>query len=507
MFFTGASEKPVYLFINEGEVELRDASDYWGVDSNDLDDMVREEHGKDVEMACIGPSGEKLSLISCVMDDKGRAAGRSGVGAVMGSKKLKAVIAKGKMEIPLADKDRARELSREYLKIEKEAPFFPLFQDFGTAGIAGPAALSGDSPVKNWGGTGEGDFPNSAAISDVNVTQHQRKRYACWRCNIACGGEMKAHSGEYSWTDDAHKPEYETLASFGTMNLNDNVESIIKCNDICNRYGLDVISAGSVISFGIECYENGLITSEDTDGIKLQWGNAESIVAMLEKLANREGFGDVLADGTKVAAEKIGTESQAYRNDVGGQEAGMHDPKFQPGLAVTFQLDATPGRHTQGGEGNAPVELGLPELDPRDYTNRGGAHRHGGNYSHTMNASGMCMFASMMLPGMYLVDEMNAVTGWDMDMDEVLTTGERIANIRQAFNVRDGINALEMFVPDRFNGKPAQTSGPLAGVTVDTDTMFHDYLEEMDWDQTNAKPSKAKLEELGLDTVVAQLYP
>jgi aldehyde:ferredoxin oxidoreductase len=507
VFFTGAAQNPVYLFINEGQAELRDASKYWGIDSNDLDDMIREEHGKDIEMACIGQSGEKLSLISCVMDDKGRAAGRSGVGAVMGSKKLKAVVAKGKMELPLAHKTKAREVRRTYLKEEQAAPFFQLFHDFGTAGITGPSALSGDSPVKNWGGSGVDDFPNAGEISDVNVIKYQRKRYACWRCNIACGGEMKASSGKYEWTKDAHKPEYETLASFGTMNLIDDVESIIKANDICNRYGLDVISAGSVISFAIECFENGLITSADTGGIELRWGNAEAMVAMLEKLAKREGFGDVLADGTKVASQRIGAASEQYRNDVGGQEAGMHDPKFQPGLAVSFQLDATPGRHTQGGEGNAPVELGLPQIDPRDYESRGVAHKMGSNYTHTMNASGMCMFAAIMLSGTYLVEQMNSVTGWDMDLDEILTIGERIANIRQAFNVRDGSNPLEMFVPGRLNGEPALTSGPLAGVKVDADTMIHDYLTAMDWDLATARPSQAKLLELGLDEVAAQLYP
>jgi len=257
LFFTGISPKPVYLLIKDGKAELRDAAHLWGKDSFETEDILRSELGEKTEVCCIGPSGENLSLIAAVMNNKGRAAGRSGLGAVMGSKKLKAVAVIDNSKIPLADEQEARELRRKYIgKLDKSLA--DLFRDTGTPGITADSAHSGDSPVKNWGGVGIIDFPNAKLISDDNVIDLQSKKYACWHCSFGCGGHMKAGT-EYQYEAGAHKPEYETLCMFGTNCLNTNLESIIKVNDICNRYGLDTISTGATISFTIECYENGII--------------------------------------------------------------------------------------------------------------------------------------------------------------------------------------------------------------------------------------------------------
>jgi len=504
IFFTGISDKPVYLFIKDGKAELRDATGLWGKDSFQTEDALMSELGKDVHVACIGQSGEKLSLIAGIMNNKGRAAGRSGLGAVMGSKKLKAVAVTGSMEVPLADKNKANELRKNYLG-QLSGPFADLFKNYGTPGLTALSAHSGDSPVKNWGGVGVVDFPDATPIGGDPVIERQAKKYACFRCPLGCGGHMKEGTGEYKYEAGAHKPEYETLAAFGTMCLNNNLESITKANDICNRYGLDTISAGCTISFAIECYENGLITKADTDGIELTWGNHRAIVAMTQRLADREGFGDVLADGEKVAAEKIGKGAEQYAMHIHGEEVPMHDPKLGFHYAVTYRLDATPGRHTQGSEGLAPPGL-LPQYDRKSPVGRGEAHKIGSNMTHIMNCVGMCLFMYICLPTINAIPEfMSAVTGWDVTVDDLLKTGERISNLRHAFNLREGLNPLQFKVPGRLLGKPPQEEGPLAGVTVDEDLMLKDYLAEMDWDPKTAKPSKKKLEELGLADVAQAL--
>ncbi|MBI4296075.1 MAG: aldehyde ferredoxin oxidoreductase C-terminal domain-containing protein, partial [Chloroflexi bacterium] len=286
-------------------------------------------------------------------------------------------------------------------------------------------------------------------------------------------------------------PEYETQASFGANCLNSNGEAINMANDICNRYGLDTISAGSVIAFATECYEHGLITKQDTGGIELTWGNHRALVAMTEKMARREDIGDVLADGVRVAAEKIGKGAEQFAVHIGGQEIGMHDPKllsFGGGspMAARYQMDATPGRHTQG-------------FGPSSF--RG----------HAVNALGLCSFGmgfgSVFEPEKKLAGFMRAVTGMDVSAEELLKAGERMANLRHAFNLREGVNELKWAGHPRITGNPPQKEGPLAGVTVDIKAQVYWNLGALDWDLTTAKPSRKKLLELGLEDVIKDLWP
>ncbi|MFC2028256.1 aldehyde ferredoxin oxidoreductase family protein, partial [Chloroflexota bacterium] len=362
IFFSGKSERPVYLYIDNGQAEIRDAADLWGKDTYDTERAIKAKLYDKVEVACIGPSGEKLSLISCVITDMGRAAGRSGLGAVMGSKNLKAVVVKGTQKVQLADRDELNRLNKTIkqatdkrpsllLRIMKKAmmPMLPflarrkisfdypsevvagMLSAYGTcAGTAASAAMQ-DSPIKNWAG-GQKDFPMSRAakLSDDSVIRHEKAKYGCHGCPIKCGGIIEQKNGPYALKEESHKPEYETLSSFGSLCLNDNLESVILANDICNRKGLDTISAGAVIAFAIECYEEGILTREDT-GVELKWGDHEGMIALLRLLGKREGFGDILADGVKAAASKIGKGSERFAIHVGGQELPMHDPKFTPG--------------------------------------------------------------------------------------------------------------------------------------------------------------------------------
>jgi aldehyde:ferredoxin oxidoreductase len=271
---------------------------------------------------------------------------------------------------------------------------------------------------------------------------------------------------------------------------------------------LDTISAGCTIAFAIECYENGLITKDDTDGIELNWGNAEAIVAMTQKMADRDGFGDVLADGAKIASDKIGEASKEYAVHIGGQEVPMHDAKFTPGLGPTYLLDATPARHTQGGELIGPGEgIDLPEIDRTVYTGRAESQRTLVNLMHVVNASGICMFGYLSMDCHSIPEFISAVTGWECTLEDLQDLGERIGTIRHAFNLREGHNPLNREVAGRAIGIPALKRGPLKGLTVDMDTLIKEFLELIEWDPETTVPSKKRLLELGLDDVAADLHP
>ncbi len=488
VFFTGISPRPVYLLIDEGKAELKDAGHLWGKDAYETEETLENQYGKQSRVACIGPAGEKQSLIAAIMTDKGSAAGRSGLGAVMGSKKLKAVVARGTMPVTLADKAAAERLRKEHVK-SLQIPGFGGIESlhkFGTSAMTDNSAYSGDTPVRNWGGIGIIDLPNVEGLKATVLEAYVAKHGGCWHCPVACKATLKEGTGEYKYPAGIRRPEYETQGSFGALCGNSHTESINKINDICNRNGLDTISAGTVMAFATECYENGIITNKDTDGIELTWGNHHALVAMTEKMAKREGIGDKLADGVKVAAEKIGKGAEKFAVHVGGQEVGMHDPKlagFGMSAGARYQMDATPGRHTQG-------------FGPSSFS------------GHIVNASGLCLIGFGFGGGpAKLVDFLNAVTGLNWTLKKVLRAGERIAVMRHLFNLREGINELNWTPHPRITGNPPQKKGPLAGVTIDQKAQVYWNLGALDWDMKTTKPSKNKLIELGFKDIAEELWP
>ncbi len=503
VFFKGVSEKPVYLLIDNGKASLQDAAHLWGKDTCETEERLKSELGQDTAVACIGPAGEKLSLIAGIVHDTGHVAARSGLGAVIGSKRIKAVAARGNLKVPLADEKGVKELRKKYLP--QLAGHLDDMRKFGTTFITVSCVESGDAPVKNWGGIAVKDFPDARVLGAEAVAARRLKPTACFHCPVGCEAMMKAGTGEYTYQAGSHRPEYETIAMLGSNCLNTNIESIIKANDICNRYGLDTISTGAVIAFTIECYEKGLITKKDTDGIEMTWGNHKSIVAMIEKLVKREGFGDVLADGVQVAARRIGKGAEKYAIHVHGQEVPAHNPAAGSSLATTYITNATPARHTQGSETHH-IEGLIPDFDKKSAAGTAYAFKRGSNFQHVLMCSGMCLFVYMALPNLDVITEfMKAITGWEVTLDELVTTGERIANIRQAFNLRERINLRQFEVPGRIIGRPPQKDGPLAGVTVDAEALVKEYLKIMDWDLNTAVPGKKKLSALGLEDVAAQL--
>ncbi len=512
ILFAGISPKPVYLAIENGKAELRDAASLWGNDANQTEHLLKEamgekagRKGKQVEVACIGPAGEKLSLISAVMNDEGRAAGRSGVGAVMGSKRLKAIAVSGKAEVPVAAPGKVQALRKEFMK--RHGGAYDLFVKYGTIGITGDSSMSGDSPVKNWGGIGPVDFPSGPVKFQADrLIAYQDKKYGCWKCTMSCGGHMSVkEAGPYLGVKH-HKVEYETAASWGTMTLSDDFPALIRINELCNRYGFDTIGAGCTAAFAVECFENGILTTKDTGGLELRWGNAGALVALLEKMGERQGIGDVLADGVKKAAERIGKGSERFAMHIHGSEVPMHDPKFQPGLATAYKLDATPARHTQGHEDMPPMTNGWPEHEKYRYNGKGELHKKCSEMVHVVNAAGVCLFAFLSYEWEFIPEFLSAVTGWSMDTDECYRIGERIAHIRHAFNLREGLNPLQFHVPDRILGIPAQTQGNVRGVTVDLEAQARDYCAAMDWDPVTAVPSRQRLLSLGLQEVARDLH-
>jgi len=545
VFFTGRSEKPVYLVLSDTGQELRDAGELWGKDTVETEDFILKELGdKRFKVACIGPAGEKLSLISGIVNDKGRTAARSGLGAVMGSKNLKAIAVKGAHKISIADPDRLKKLNSDIrpiygLRLSKFqnfltkalTPLLPLlvrlrvpipppsqklvaqlFSDYGTCSFVAPSSETQDSPIKNWSGVAYKDFPmraRSSKISDDNVIKYQKRKFSCSSCPVACGGIVEVKEGKYP-IKESHKPEYETIAAFGSIMLNDDMESIFMANDMCNRAGIDTISAGATIAFAIECYENGLISKEDMDGIELKWGASDAIINLLNKMIKREGLGDILADGCKVAARKIGKGSEAYAMHVGGQEVPMHDPRLTPGFGTTYVSDPTPGRHTQAGLGYEEMGLGLmdekllsnynlPKQAKYDYHDKGKKSVLVSSFGQIINCAGVCIFHFLITPSYPLLDYLKAATGWDLTMEELIATGRRIQTFRQLFNVREGITPRDFTLPDKLVGKPSFSDGPLKGITIDIDTLKSNYFKEMGWDYNTGIPSDDSIKELLLE--------
>lgn len=512
----GQAATPKMILIDEDAVEVVDAGSYWGMDAIDCEDALQEVYGKKAtgkhcSVALIGPAGENLSLISGVCNERGRLAARSGVGAVMGSKKLKAVVVNTKRNIIHQDKETLQLLRADLNDFVK--PTADFFRTFGTTGITAMSALSGDSPVKNWGGVGVVDFTDVAGLKGEVVNEKMDKHYACWHCPLACGAESKEADDEakakgYSYPHHTHRPEYETMAAFGTMNLANDLDMLIYVNHLCNQYGFDVISAGATISFAIECYENGIITKEDTGGLELRWGDNDAVVKCLELMGRREHIGAVLHDGVKVAAEKIGRGAEKFAIHIGGQELPMHDPKLQPEYHTTYRLDPTPARHTQY-EGNRRFGIIPPAVrDRTQMTGRGEHHKGASEYMHIVNSVGACQFIMMAANTANIPTWLNHLNGWDTTKEELLQAGERIANLRMAFEVREGGNPRKREVSTRITGGGADTlsEGPHKDIALDTETLEVEFLTAAGWDPETCVPTKAKLTELGLEDLVPVLH-
>jgi len=546
IFFHGKAEKPVYLYGDNKGARLLDASDLWGRDAVTVEEELETRHRvkKKPSVAVIGESAERGSLISGICNDRGRIAARSGVGAVMGAKNLKAVVLAGTRVIKACNPGGMKEISREYSRKVRNLtiPGFirggsltlmgkvltgtknivpmdgiasaPLMKKWGTIMTNTMGVASGDSPLKNWSGSIR-DYNRShyKHINPDRILKKEMRKYHCYSCVIGCGGVCdikEATGGEFSHT---HKPEYETVCAFGGLLMNKDMDSIYYINELLNRAGMDSISAGNTVAFAIECYENGILTDRDTGGLPLKWGNPVAIVSLVKMMIAREGLGDILADGVKIAAEKIGKGAEAYAMHAGGQEPGMHDPRYDPMMGLHFSADPTPGRHTIGCGGYYGYShlwkkvswAPKARIHPRDedyIPNDGDALKSvaGSCLKQVVDGSGGCLFA--MISGVQhwrIFDWLNEATGWEKSPDEYMEAGKRMQTLRQMFNVREGIDPVSFKMHERIESP--LSSGPTRGRRVATEEMMHLHWKHFGWDERTGVPGEAVIRELGLDNL------
>jgi aldehyde:ferredoxin oxidoreductase len=547
ILFRGVASGPVVFVADARGPRLEDASDLWGRDAIETEEVLlsRWPEGKKPAIAAIGQAAEKLSLISGISNDLGRYAARSGVGAVMGSKRLKALVLRGNRPISCADPAAVKALSKAYSdKVRKQnlpglfkGRFLPLLgkalgmkqvipmdgimsagilRRWGTIYNNLAGAVNGDSPMKNWGGS-VADFGSRhyQRLDPDRFVSRETRKYHCYSCVIGCGGVLDV-SGVIPGVKHSHKPEYETACSFGALCLNDDLETVLRCNEICNRSGLDTISAGATVAFAIECYENGLLTKEDSGGLELRWGNAKAIVALLELMARREGLGDLLADGTKAAAKRIGKGSERYAIHAGGQEPGMHDSRMDPMMGVAFSADPTPGRHTISASVYynvshvwddvpwAPASTRIyPKSEEYEATEREADKSVAGAcLKQVIDAAGGCLFAlTTGVQHWRIFDYLDAATGEKRGAEAYMEAGRRIQTLRQLFNVKQGLDPRTTIMHRRMAGVPPLADGPLAGATVPIGDMVSNYWRRFGWDPDTGIPLPDTLEELGLPGV------
>ncbi len=541
----GIASTPKYISIIEGNIEILDASDIWNLDIVKAEEILKERHGKFIKTAGIGQSGANLSLMAGIANDKGRIAARMGLGAIMGSKNLKMIVLKGNRSIKYHDKEsflklvkihnKEKSIGKPGISTKMIIQFVPragkflrrtrmemsaapsalkkqIWRNLGTATGTTVMAETGDSPVKNWSGIGKEDFPfsKSKKLSALEFNKYKIRDYGCYSCTVQCGAILKVPELDL---EETHIPEYETCCSFGTLLLNNDLHSVIELNDLCNRAAVDTISMGGTIAFAIECFENGLLTEKDTDGLKLTWGNSQAIVKLTKMIINREGIGDILADGSKKASEIIGKGSEKYLMTSLGSELGMHHPKKYNTLAFSYAYDPTPGNHNSANldfmEATGPMEkfvkgFSLPKGWKTNMEKKYKAQVINTGAVQSLNSVGLCIFAPIF--GEYPFFELvNCLTGWDFTKSECIKTGLRIQNLRQAFTLREGIDLAKNELHDRIIGNPPDDRGPHKGVTVEYKEFYKGYCKEMGWDE-NGLPFPDTLKDLGLEFVIKDLH-
>jgi aldehyde:ferredoxin oxidoreductase len=514
LVITGKAAKPSYLWINDGQVELRSAEKIWGLETGPAQEKIREEvKEKRARVALIGPAGEKLVRFACVVNELKHANGRTGMGAVMGSKNLKAIAVRGSGKPEVKDVEKFLELSKGLTELIGTHGPNKVLRKFGTPNLVMPLNTQGILPTRNFH---TGVFEGAEKISGERMTETiLRTEEGCYACAVRCKRAVEVTGGPYPVTPLYGGPEYETLGSLGSLLCIDDLAAIAKGNELCNRYTLDTISAGVAIGFAMECYENGLLTKADTEGIDFRFGNVEAMLKGLEWIAFRKNpLGDLLAEGVQRAAEKIGQGAEKYALHVKGQELPMHDPRGKTGQGLSFAVSPTGADHIEAPHDTpfaAPgpmlgriAPLGL--LEPVSTLDLGPKKVR--NYTYLQfvwslyNSLGMCNFAAgpvwaLSLPK--LVEVVNAITGWETSLWELLKVGERTVTMARAFNLREGFGRKDDTLPDRLF-EPLE-GGPLQGKGIDRKEFQEAltlYYEAMGWDPKEGVPTRGKLAELNL---------
>jgi aldehyde:ferredoxin oxidoreductase len=510
LIIEGKANDPVYLVIDEDKIEIKDASRMLGMTTSEKTNFIKNVLGKDFEVACIGPAGENRVLFSVIMfGDGSRAAGRLGGGAVMGSKNLLAVALRGKKKVPIFNREEFFKISRDLSKKLLDNPGNQGLKTDGTTGDLGKCDDAGDWPTKNWHSNSWG---KGQEIYSKFKKYNLIKPAPCYNgCILQCQRIVKSDSQK--WKTPVHGgAEYESMSAFTAYIMNDDVDAAVHATYLCNEYGLDTISSGALISFAMEVFENKILGEKDFDGLDLTWGNVESAIKLLEKIAYRKGIGNILADGVVRASKIIGGGSEEFAVNVKGLEGPAHDPRSGKALAMTYGLSNVGMSHIHPIEGMAydaykadfgliPYGLKDPfKVDRYDEEGKGSASKILHDYGTIPDIIGMCKF--YIYAGLTpddLAKELAALTGWNVDGRELLLIGERVYNLQRMFNVREGIRRKDDQIPERIKKVPefGKYSTVQECVIHDYDSMLDEYYEARGWNREGI-PTKNKLENLGL---------
>jgi len=527
----GKAPKPVYVWVHDGEAEIRDASHLWGTVTGEAERAIREELGDPkIEVAQIGPAGEKIVRFAAIINRSNRANGRNGMGAVMGSKNLKAVAVRGTKKPVLADPKGLRELARAGAKAFPTSDVCDLGK-YGTAVTTGFQQEVGGLPSFNFT---SGVFDGWKAIDGTTMydtilkgaekgEQDRHGRDTCFGCVIRCKRVVEIKEGPFQVDPLYGGPEYETTGTFGNYCGIDNLAAVAKANEICNKYGLDTISCGATIAWAMEAFEAGILTREDTGGLDLRFGQTESMVKLTEMIARREGFGEVLGEGSARAVERLGRGSE-YLITSKGQEAPAHMPQVKRSLALIYAVNPYGADH-QSHEHDpfyedsyesyadrlAPMGLTKPQKPQSLGPEKVRFARQTQYFYNLMNSVTVCQFACGPAWQLYgpqdVVKMVQTVTGWDVTLEELQAVGERCVNMQRAFNAREGIDRDQDTLPDKFFTTPLK-GGPSDGWKLDRgefETALEEYYRQSGWDVKKGTPTRETLARLGLDWVADSL--
>ena len=509
IIFKGISPKPVYLVIDDGKAELRDAKHLWGKGVSETDRLIKEALGEDCNVATIGIAGENLVRYAGIINDVHRAAGRCGVGTVMGSKRLKAVVARGTQEIEIANKDIFSEISKRNYDLVNEGMLKITLETYGTAMVTDLVNVRGGFPTRNWQ---TGVFPDIDKISGITLESTLLvDRKHCYACPISCCRVSVVKSGPYACKGEG--PEFETIGAFGAMCALENLEAVTLAHNLCDDYGLDVVSTGSTIAFAIECYEKGILTKADTNGLELKFGDADVAIQLIHKIAKREGIGDLLAEGTKRVAAKLDKGAEKFAMNVKGLELPAYDPRAAKICGLAFVTANRGGDHiTSYIEG--PAFTDIPFLCVEDskiedvlVENPAEAKvvKDLEDALTVFDSVGTCKFMGMALATEDWVDMIGNCVGWDFSVNDFRKAGERVYNLARAFNVREGLTRADDTLPGRLLEEPLPEGAAEGHKVEKLDQMLDAYYEFRGWDKKTGKPTPEKLKELNLDYVIDKI--
>ena len=503
LILLGKAKEPSYIYIDDGHVEIRSAKHMWGKTTSETREMVKEELGDPmVKVMCIGPAGEKLVRFAAI-DSEGRQHGRGGVGAVLGSKNVKAIAVRGSGYVEVAFPDEFEKASEEMARKDIfENPEAEFGIKWGSIAIMWWTNEAGALPTRNYT---DGRFEKASEIDANVLLKHAVKRGACFSCPIGCHNYVLIDYGPWAGTL-TEGPEYETADLLGANTGTSRFDAIARANKLCDEYGLDTISTGSVIAWAMELFERGILTTKDTDGLELRFGNAEALVEMVEKIGKREGIGDILAEGTKLAAKKIGKGSERYAVNVKGLELPAYEPRASPAMGLSYAVADRGGCHLRswpiGPEVFGAFWLGAKPVKLDRWSPKNKAlvvvqqeHQYAAKF-----AEGICDFCCW--DNQRLTNVLWTTTGFEeyKDVRNFERAGERIVNLIRIFNVREGITAKDDTLPPRIFEDPLKT-GPAAGRVLPRDvfeTMKRDYYRLRGWDK-QGRPTPEKIKELGMD--------